>query len=151
MTVRRRRLLCLTALFAWATAAQEANVVTGTAAYRERMALPPDAVFEATLEEAAGAGAPAGILGRARLENAGQPPFRFSIPYDPARIVEGRSYSVRALVTVRGNVLFATNREYPVLTQGRGNQVSMLLVRSPRDSPARKAGLERFPRVLPET
>ena len=58
-----------------------AGSLTGTAAYRERIALPPDAVFEAVLIDAAIADAPARELGRVSLEPAGQPPFSFSIPY----------------------------------------------------------------------
>jgi putative lipoprotein len=53
--------------------------INGTATYRERMALPPDAVFEVTLEDISRADATADVLGRARIENPGNPPFHFSI------------------------------------------------------------------------
>src|SRR3990172_1248087 len=39
-----------------------ASAVTGTASYRERIALPPDAVFEATLEDVSRADAPAEVI-----------------------------------------------------------------------------------------
>ncbi|MFM7454733.1 MAG: YbaY family lipoprotein [Cyanobium sp.] len=58
-----------------------AGSITGSASMRERIALPPDAVFEAVLIDIAIADAPARELGRVRLEPAGQPPFRFIIPY----------------------------------------------------------------------
>ncbi len=51
-----------------------AGSLAGTAAYRERIALPPDAVFEAVLIDTAIADAPARELGRVRLQPAGQPP-----------------------------------------------------------------------------
>ena len=41
--------------------------IRGTATYRERIALPTDAVFDATLEEVSRADAPAIVLGRARV------------------------------------------------------------------------------------
>ena len=107
-----------------------AQVVNGTATYRERIALPPNAVFEATLEDVSRADAPATIIGRARLDKPGQPPFKFSIRYDTAQIVTARSYSVRARVTVDGNLMFASDQAYPVLTRGRGSQVAILMQRT---------------------
>ena len=107
-----------------------AQVVTGTATYRERIALPPNAVFEATLEDVSRTDAPATIIGRARLDKPGQPPFQFSIQYDTAQIVATRSYSVRARVTVDGNLMFSSDQAYPVLTRGRGSQVAILMRRT---------------------
>ena len=66
-------------------AAAQAHV-TGTASYRERIALPPGAVFEAVLEDVSLADAPAVELGRATIADPGSPPFAFDIAYDPAAI-----------------------------------------------------------------
>jgi uncharacterized lipoprotein YbaY len=77
---QRGFMLAAMAFFLAATGSEAVSqVITGTALYRERIALPPGAVFEATLEDISRADAPAEILGRARLEPAGQPPFRFEI------------------------------------------------------------------------
>lgn len=105
------------------------SVVTGTATYRERIALPPDAVFEATLEDVSRAGAPARVLGRHRIEPAGTPPFRFRIDYDPAQIDPRYSYSVRATVRQGGRLLFTTDTHYGVITRGQPTTVEMLLRR----------------------
>ncbi len=129
MTLQLDWVLISLALLSPVAVAQGTNSVTGTATYRERIALPPDAVFEATLEDVSRAGAPADIIGHTRLEKPGQPPFKFSIQYDPARIVESRTYSVRARVTAGGNLMFITDQAYPVLTQGRGSQVAMMIMR----------------------
>lgn len=110
--------------------AQEKKIVTGTATYRERIALPPNAVFEATLEDVSRPGAAADVIGSARLDKPGQPPFRFSIDYDPARIVASHTYSVRARVLVDGKPMFITDQAYPVLTRGKGSEVNMLLRRA---------------------
>ena len=117
-------------LLGWPAGGQENKVVTGTATYRERIALPPDAVFEATLEDVSRQDVPADVIGRARLESPGQPPFRFSIKYDPARIQESRIYAVRARVTASGRHMFVTLRSYPVLTRGNGTEVTMSLTRA---------------------
>lgn len=115
-----------------------AQVITGSALYRERIALPPDAVFEATLEDISRADAPADVLGRTRLEPAGQPPFPFEIGYDPARIKANRRYAVRARVTQADRLLFTTDRIYPVLTRGHGNTVELLLRRASDKTPPPK-------------
>ena len=75
-----------------------AGTITGTASIRERIALPPDAVFEAVLIDIARADAPATELGRVRLQPAGQSPFRFSIPYRDQDITPRGRYAVRATV-----------------------------------------------------
>ncbi|HEU4634937.1 MAG TPA: YbaY family lipoprotein, partial [Edaphobacter sp.] len=60
--------------------------IQGTATYRERMALPPDAVFEAALEDVSRVDASGETVGQTRTEQPGNPPFRFSIQYDPVQI-----------------------------------------------------------------
>src|SRR5262245_61480950 len=117
-------------LLGWPAGGQESQVVTGSATYRERIALPPDALFEATLEDVLRLDAPADVIGRTRLESPGQPPFRFSLRYDPARIQESRMYSVRVRITAGDRLLFFTDRSYPVLTRGSGTDVAILLRRA---------------------
>jgi uncharacterized lipoprotein YbaY/uncharacterized lipoprotein NlpE involved in copper resistance len=108
-----------------------AGTLRGTATYRERIALPPDAVFEALLQDISRADAPAAVLGRARLEPAGQTPFQFEIVYDDADVPPGRRYTVRATVTHRGRLLFTTDRMVPVL-DGRTAPLELLLVSARR-------------------
>ena len=108
------------AAFAWAVCTPVwAGTLQGSAAYRERIALPPDAVFEAVLQDISRADAPAEVLGRAKIDPAGQPPFRFEIAYDDAAVQPRRRYTVRATVIHQGRLLFTTDRAYPVLAGGR--------------------------------
>ncbi len=104
-----------------------AGTLQGSAAYRERIALPPDAVFEAVLQDISRADAPAEVLGRAKIDPAGQPPFRFEIAYDDAAVQPRRRYAVRATVMHQGRLLFTTDRAYPVLAGGAA-PLEMLLV-----------------------
>src|SRR5262245_14312071 len=71
---------------------QASAQVKGTATYRERMALPPNSVFEATLEDVSKADAPAEVIGQARIERPGNPPIRFEITYDPTHIISSHRY-----------------------------------------------------------
>src|SRR5258705_8140694 len=80
---------------AFAAATASAATVTGSATYRERVSLSPNAVFEATLEDVSRADAPAQVIARVRRPNPGQVPIAFEITYDPRRIDPNRTYSVR--------------------------------------------------------
>ena len=108
----------------------QVGLVKGTATYRERMALPPNAVLEATLEDVSRADAPAEIVGQTRFEGLGNPPIRFEISYDPSRINPRNRYTVRARIFVGGRLFFTTDQRYPVLTGGQGHEVEVLLRRA---------------------
>jgi putative lipoprotein len=103
--------------------------VKGTALYRERMALPPDAIFEATLEDVSKADGPAEVIGQVRLDGPGNPPIHFEIRYDTARIDPNHRYAVRGRIMVGGKLLFSTDQLYQVLTAGHANEVELLLRR----------------------
>lgn len=105
-----------------------AGSLSGTAAYREPIALPPDAVFEAVLIDAAIADAPARELGRVRLLPAGQPPFRFTIPYRDGDVTPAGRYTVRATVRQGERLLFTTDTFTPVLGGGPSQPLTLLLV-----------------------
>ena len=111
-------------------ASAQVGHVKGTATYRERMALPPNAVFEATLEDVSRADAPSEIVGKTRIEGPGNPPIRFEISYDPSRINPKNRYTVRARILVGGRLFFTSDQSYPVLTGGQGNEVEVLLRRA---------------------
>lgn len=106
------------------------DAIDGSAGYRERMALPPGAQFEAVLQDVSRADAPAMIIARAIIQNAPNPPIRFTMPYDPAQIDASHAYSVRAVIRADGQLLFASDAAYPVLTRGAGKSVDILLKRA---------------------
>lgn len=99
-------------------AAAQGGEVGGTASYRERIALPPGAVFEVVLEDVSVADAPAVELGRSTLEEPGSPPFEFEIDYDPDAIDDSHTYSLRAQVSVGRRLIFVSDTMNPVLTNG---------------------------------
>jgi heat shock protein HslJ len=105
------------------------SLVVGSATLRERMSLPADAVFEAELKDVSRADAPAELIARTRLASPGNPPFRFTISYDPARIQVGHSYVVSGRILVGDKPMFTTVESYPVPTRGNSNTVSVLLHR----------------------
>lgn len=116
-------LLCMSIV-----AAQNAGPgsVTGTVNYRHRMALPPDAVVDVSLQDTSLADAPARIVKQTTIATRGaQVPIPFRIDYDPAAIDPSHRYTVRATITVDGRMLFTSPTAYPVLTRGAGNEAAI--------------------------
>ena len=102
--------------------------VTGTVAYRERIALAPSAVIKVQLVDVSRADAPAVVVGEQLIEAGGrQVPFAFKIPYDPARIDQRYTYAVQARIEDGGRLLFINDQHYAVITRGAPTDVAMML------------------------
>jgi putative lipoprotein len=97
-----------------APAAEAPSAFAGTATYLARIAAPPDAVFEATLLDIGRADAPAVTLGRVVLRDAGNPPYAFSIPFDPDAVPPQAVLAVRATLAAGGRFLFTTDAVHRV-------------------------------------
>jgi uncharacterized lipoprotein YbaY len=105
------------------------NVVSGTVAYRSRMALPPNAVLTVRLVDVSRADAPSVTIAEQRIETAGkQVPFSFDMAYDRSKIVERNRYSIQAEIRDGGRLLFITDTNYPVITMGNPRVVDIEVV-----------------------
>lgn len=104
-------------------------IVSGVALVRERVVLPPEAVFEATLLDVTHPDAPPVVLGRQRRAPAGQAPFAIWIPYPSARFLPKGRYEVRATVTLEGRLLLATDKRHPVPQDAAFRHVDVQLQR----------------------
>jgi uncharacterized lipoprotein YbaY/uncharacterized lipoprotein NlpE involved in copper resistance/heat shock protein HslJ len=102
--------------------------VSGSAAYRQRIAMPPDAVFTVRVEDVSRADALAPVLAETSEPfGARQVPIPFSLNVPSAAIDPRFSYALRATITVDGKLRFTTTRSYPVLTNGAPNHVDLVL------------------------
>jgi uncharacterized lipoprotein YbaY/heat shock protein HslJ len=108
--------------------------ITGTATYRERMMLPPTAVLEVSLEDVSRADAPADVMARSEVKTTTAPPYSFTVSYDPARIVAGHRYNVRARILDNGTMMFQSDAGYAVLGAGNVTHVDILLKRASPDT-----------------
>jgi putative lipoprotein len=103
--------------------------LTGTVAYQERIALPPDAVIDIQLVDSSVADIAAQTVAEALINAEGrQVPVSFTLTYDTSQIVPAHRYSVRA--TIRsgdGMLMFSTTQAYPVLTHGAPSKVNLIL------------------------
>jgi|GEM_PF-613529 putative lipoprotein len=123
--------------------------VSGSLTYRERIALPENATIRVVLSDVSLADAPETVLVEQSFQAAGkQPPFDFSLSYDPSQIEENRSYAVRAEITVDGQLWFTTTSHYGVITQG--NPTSGLALVLERTSSSEGAS-STPPSNLPQT
>jgi putative lipoprotein len=98
--------------------------ITGTVSYRERIALPPQAVLFVQLVDVTPDQPPLILIER-RIDDPGQPPIEFELPYDPARIEPTHDYEIMARIEVEGDIIFLAPGSDPVLTQGGGDMVGV--------------------------
>lgn len=108
--------------------------VSGTATYRERIALPPDAAFEARIEDISRADAPATVIANTRIEPAGSPPFRFTIEYDPAKLAAHGHYAIRARVVHGDKLLFTSSADTPLPPAGSSVPVDIMMFMAPESA-----------------
>jgi uncharacterized lipoprotein YbaY len=93
--------------------------LNGTVAYRQRIALPPNAIIEVSLQDVSKADAPAEVLDSVKIPSAGrQVPIPFTLHYDPAQIDERYTFTVSARITVDGVLTWISTTQNPVLTRG---------------------------------
>jgi putative lipoprotein len=113
--------------------AQGAAAVSGTLTYRERTTLPANAVVTIQIARVYADRGPEVVAEQRFTTNGAQPPFRYSLPYDPARIDPNASYTVQSNISVDGQARFTTNTLYPVITRGNPTQnVNITLVTTGR-------------------
>jgi copper homeostasis protein (lipoprotein) len=98
-----------------------------TASYRERIALPQSAVFEAFLEDVSIADAKAELISQISISNFVSPPIHAVIGYDREKIIPEKVYAVRARILVDGKIKFTSDKIYPVITRGANKNVDLLL------------------------
>ena len=107
--------------------------VTGAVTYRQRSALPTDAVVHVQLLDTSKADAPAVVLGQQTIATRGrQAPFVFEIRYDPRQTSTNATIVVRATIMVGDRLLFSTPAAQRVVTGGyssEGIEVVVQLVR----------------------
>ena len=106
------------------------GTVSGTVSYRERIALPPDAVAEVMLLDVSRQDVAATTIAEQVIDPAGQVPIAYELVYDTAAIDPRMEYAVRATIRRGDSLLFVTDRSYPVLTRGKPDTADLVLVRS---------------------
>ena len=105
------------------------NVISGTVTYRGRAVLPRTAVLTIRLQDVSRSDISAVTIAEQRIETEGkQPPIPFDLAYDRTKIEERNRYSVRAEISDQGRLLYITDVNHPVLTQGNPRSVDITVV-----------------------
>jgi putative lipoprotein len=90
------------------------KAVKGEAVYRERIALPPNAVLSVQLADVSLADAPAAIIGEQKVSPAGQVPISFEIKFDSSMIRPRMTYALQARITVDNRLMFISDTSHQV-------------------------------------
>ncbi|WEK59318.1 MAG: YbaY family lipoprotein [Candidatus Brevundimonas phytovorans] len=101
-----------------------------TAAYRERILLPPGHVLTVKLEDVSLMDAPARVLAETTMPLEGRgPPYAVTLSAPKAQIDPRHTYAVRAEIRDPAGVLrFTTDTRHSVLTNGAPNKADIIMV-----------------------
>jgi len=102
--------ILLVACAAASPALAETMTLTGEVTYRERIALPANAVLRVRLMDTETADGPVPIEARAAIAPGGQVPLTFTLRFDDRVIEPGHAYALTAEIT-SGNVIWFRNIE----------------------------------------
>jgi putative lipoprotein len=103
--------------------------LTGTVTYRERIALPPDAVLEVRLLDVSLADAPSVTIAKTTTRLNGQVPFRYRLRYNDTKIKPRHRYAVSAQIFVDRKLWFVTATQHPVFGDG-GDETDIVVQRA---------------------
>jgi putative lipoprotein len=114
----------------------EMSTISGTVAYRQRMALPTNAVILVQLVDITNSQAQPFVIAQQSL-NLGQRqvPVPFSLKYDSKKLEPNHTYGLSAKITVDDKVWFATETPHPVLGEGKPSHVDLLLQQVSAETP----------------
>ena len=95
-------------------------VITGVVIYRQRIALPDDAVVQVQLRDVSRMDVASQLVGEEVIQTNGrQVPIPYSIAFDPGEIDERHTYSMSARIEDgAGKLLFISDTVTPVITHG---------------------------------
>lgn len=104
-----------------------AGALSGEVFYRERVALPPNAVLEVSLLDVTRPGGLGELVASVQIRPNRQVPIPFEIRFGDSDIEPRRSYAVRANILAGGRLLFVSARSHRVLTHGHPQSVRILM------------------------
>ncbi|MBN9172228.1 MAG: YbaY family lipoprotein, partial [Microbacterium sp.] len=90
------------------------RTIKGEVIYRERIALPPDAVLTVQLSDVSLADAPSTTVAKQQVNPAGQVPIHFELKFDGSAIQPRATYALQARITADDRLLFISDRRHEV-------------------------------------
>lgn len=103
------------------------QAISGTVAYRDRAALPRDAVLNVELREVLSYGNSRPITLTRQSYTAARQPIQFELDYDPTQIDARRNYVLHANITSGGRQIYSMRQDVPVLGNNPSQNVQLLV------------------------
>ncbi len=103
------------------------ETITGTISYRDRAALPRDAVAIVELQEVVRSDIRPITLTRQTISGITSVPVQFALEYDPTQIDTRRNYQLSARVESQGREIYNSRRPIPVLGSNPKSNVQLLV------------------------
>ncbi len=103
--------------------------IKGEVVYRERIALPPNALVTVQLADMSLADAPVAIVAEQKITPTGQVPISFELKFDSSAIQEGNRYALQARITVDDRLMFLNDEHHaidPLLAESQKIIVKMV-------------------------
>lgn len=114
--------------------------ISGTVTYRERMSIPHRSVVRVELQDVSLADAPATVLASVELKpGSKEPPYPFTLDYDPSDIIERNSYVLRATIMVGERLLFSSTGTIEAF----GQSPAEIVVKRVPSTPASALAIDR--------
>lgn len=119
LALSRRKFMGFAALagvLAASPALAKGRTLRGEVSYRERIALPPEALLEVRLLDISLADAPAKSLAVTQVKTRHRLPIPYRLHVDEAKIKRGHTYALEARITVHGKLWFITTTRHQVFS-----------------------------------
>ncbi|GGA74679.1 hypothetical protein GCM10011369_15620 [Neiella marina] len=124
---------------------ERVTVISGEVNYRQRIALPPDAVLRVTLNDVSLADAPAKLIASSTQLINSQVPIAFTLGAMKSQFEPNRRYSVRATISANNQLLFSSTRHYGVEpTQPSELTIEVEPIQRLRDTPEAMVSAQRL-------
>ncbi len=116
-------------------------VLTGEVTYRERIALPPNAVLTISVVDLTLPGQPVRLMAQSAIASPGQVPLQFTFSFDDKTIDRSHQHAIVAEIASEGRIWFRTAEPYPLtaLPPPQPPAIVVGLLAEPPEGPARTA------------
>ncbi|NTW03674.1 MAG: LPXTG cell wall anchor domain-containing protein [Oscillochloris sp.] len=122
--------------------AQSSTKITGIVYLNDTAVLPSTALVIIQLADISQTGVPATVVTQRVFSTGGaQPPFSFTLPYDPELINANKRYSIQGNIYIAGQIVYTTTVPYPVITAGNGtSNLQIIMAKVNHQLPQSSAG-----------
>lgn len=110
--------------------------LSGEVTYRERIALPPNAVLSVQLLDLTDAAAKTPVRAEAAIASKGQVPLTFTLNFDDKVLLAGHAYALSAEISAGGQVVFRNAEPYPIDPRAPAGPILILVQRAADPAPA---------------